>query len=107
MSSMRSATAVASSPGSIRYEPSPTMANTVAVGRGELDPHRARQLVAHARIAVLDVIALTVGVRRPPQLVQVAGHRAGRADDDVALPAASFTAPITSAWLGSGPWPAA
>ena len=56
----------------------------LAVGRGELDPEAAGDLVAHARVAVLDVVALRVA--RAPQLVQVAGHRAGGADDDVARP---------------------
>ena len=44
----------------------------VALGRGELDAHAARDLVAHARVAVLDVVALAVGVARAPELVQVA-----------------------------------
>ena len=54
----------------------------LAVGRGELDAEAAGDLVAHARVAVLDVVALRVA--RAPQLVQVAGHRARRAHDDVA-----------------------
>ena len=57
----------------------------LAVRRRELGAHPARDLVAHARVAVLDVVALAVGIGRPPQLVQVAGHRAGGADDHVAL----------------------
>ena len=51
------------------------------LGRRELDAEAARDLVAHARVAVLDVVALRVA--RAPELVQVAGHRAGGADDDV------------------------
>ena len=55
----------------------------LALGRGELDAHPARDLVAHARVAVLDVVALRVA--RPPQLVQVARHRAGRAHHHAGL----------------------
>ena len=54
----------------------------LAVRRGQLDPEPAGDLVAHAGVAVLDVVALRVA--GPPQLVQVAGQRAGGADDDVA-----------------------
>ena len=57
----------------------------LALGRGELDAHAARDLVAHARVAVLDVVALAGRVARAPELVQVAGHRAGRAHDDAGL----------------------
>ena len=51
---------------------------------GQLHPEPARHLVAHAGVAVLHVVALRVA--GPPQLVQVAGQRAGRADDDVPRP---------------------
>ena len=72
----------------------------LALGRRELDPDPAGDLVAHARVAILDVVALRVA--RAPQLVQVARHRSGGAHHDIAGPAAALTAPITSAWLGSG-----
>ena len=53
--------------------------------RGVEHRHRRAQppgdLVAHAGVAVLDVVALRVP--GAPQLVQVARHRAGGADDDV------------------------
>src|SRR5207248_6746420 len=48
----------------------------------ELGPESARDLVAHARIPVLDVILLAIA--RPPELVQVPGHGPGGADHDVA-----------------------
>ena len=54
----------------------------VAVGGSEAHAEAAGDLVAHRRVAVLDVVALRVA--RPPQLVEVARHRARRADDDVA-----------------------
>ena len=54
----------------------------LAIGGRKLDAESARNLVAHAGVAVLDVVA--VRVRDPPELVQLAGHRAGGADDDVA-----------------------
>ena len=57
----------------------------LALGRGELDPDPAGDLVAHARVAVLDVVALAVGVAGAPQLVEVAGGRAGGADDHARL----------------------
>ena len=47
----------------------------------QLDAEPAGDLVAHAREAVLDVVALAVA--GAPQLVQVAGHRSRRADHDV------------------------
>ncbi len=50
-------------------------------GRGLLDAERGRDLVAHAGVAVLQVV-LARGAG-PPQLVQVAGERAGRVDHDV------------------------
>ena len=53
----------------------------LALGRGHLHAEPAGDLVAHARVAVLDVVALRVA--RAPELVQVAGHRARGADDDV------------------------
>ena len=57
------------------------MTYTSRSGRGQLDAQSAGDLVAHARVAVLDVVALRVP--RAPELVQVARHRAGGADDDV------------------------
>ena len=54
----------------------------VAVRAGHPDADAAGDLVSHARVAVFDVIALAVA--GAPQLVQVAGHRAGRAHDHVA-----------------------
>ena len=53
----------------------------LALRGGQLDAETAGDLVAHARVAVLDVVALRIP--RPPELVQVARHRAGGADDDV------------------------
>ena len=53
----------------------------VALRRGHLHAEPAGNLVSHARVAVLHVIAL--GVARAPQLVQVARQAAGGADDDV------------------------
>ena len=58
------------------------MTNTSRSGAASFDAEAAGDLVAHAGVAVLDVVAL--GVAGAPQLVQVAGHRAGRADHDVA-----------------------
>ena len=52
----------------------------VALGRGHLHADAAGDLVAHARVAVLDVVALRVA--GAPELVQVARHRARGADDD-------------------------
>ena len=54
----------------------------LALGLRELDAEPAGDLVAHAREAVLDVIA--AGRRRAPQLVQLPRQRAGGADHDVA-----------------------
>ena len=54
----------------------------VAVRAGQPDAEPAGDLVAHAGVAVLDVVALRVPDL--PQLVQVTGHRAGGAHDDVA-----------------------
>ncbi len=53
----------------------------VPVGAGHLDAEPAGDLVAHAGVAVLDVVPLRVA--GAPQLVQVAGHRPGRAHHDV------------------------
>ena len=53
----------------------------VAVRAGHPHADTACDLVTHARVAVFDVI--TLAVAGAPQLVQVAGHRAGRAHDDV------------------------
>ena len=49
---------------------------------GQTDADRGRHLVAHAGVAVLDVVGLAVA--HPPQLVQVARHGAGGAEHDVA-----------------------
>ena len=54
----------------------------LALRVGHLHAQPAGDLVAHARVAVLDVVALRVA--RAPELVQVAGHAARGADDDVA-----------------------
>ena len=54
----------------------------LAIGRGHLDPERAGDLVAHAGVAVLDVVLL--GVPGTPQHLQVPGQAAGGLDDDVA-----------------------
>ena len=80
MSFSRSWTAVTSSPGIIRYEPSPTRTYDLSLRGRQLDADAAGDLVAHARVAVLDVVALRVA--RAPELVQVARHRPRRADDD-------------------------
>ena len=53
----------------------------LAIRAGELDAEPARDLVAHARIAVFEVIA--AGLRGVPQLVQFARQAAGRAHHDV------------------------
>ena len=70
---------------------------------GHLDAQAAGDLVAHAGEAVLHVVALAVA--GAPQLVEVAGHRAGGADHDVLRPAeavdrrrAPRTAPAAGAW---------
>src|SRR5438105_567222 len=54
----------------------------LAIRCGELDAESAGDLVAHARVAVLHVVAVRIGYF--PELVQVAGHRARSTDDDVA-----------------------
>ncbi len=54
----------------------------LAIRRSHLHAQSARDLVAHAGIAVLQVIAL--GVARPPELVQVTGQAPRGAHDDVA-----------------------
>src|SRR5829696_3037543 len=53
----------------------------LAFGGRHLHAEAAGDLVPHARVAVLDVVALRVA--RPPELVQVPGHGTCRADDDV------------------------
>ena len=53
----------------------------VAAVVGEGHPEGAGDLVAHAGVAVLHVVALAVA--HPPELVQVTGHRAGRAQHHV------------------------
>src|SRR6516225_8854770 len=55
----------------------------LAVRGGHLGPQAAGDLVAHARVAVLDVVLLRVP--GPPQHLQVAGHAAGRLHDHVPL----------------------
>ena len=57
------------------------MTMTSRSGAAIFTPEPAGDLVAHARVAVLDVVALAVA--RAPQLVQVAGHRARRAHHHV------------------------
>ena len=54
----------------------------VAVRAGQPDAEPAGDLIAHAGVAVLDVVALRVA--GPPELVQVSRHRAGRTHHDVA-----------------------
>ena len=56
----------------------------LALRRGHAHAQPAGNLVAHARVAVFEVVALRIA--RAPQLVQVAGQAAGGADDDVARP---------------------
>ena len=63
----------------------------VAVSSAISHAEAAGDLVAHAGVAVLDVVAL--GIPGPPELVQVTGHRAGRAHHDVARVA-------TACWPG-------
>src|SRR5438874_7917808 len=58
----------------------------VAVGAGQPRAQAAGDLVAHAGVPVLDVVALRIP--GPPQLVQVARHRTGGAHDHVARPGA-------------------
>ena len=53
----------------------------LAVGRRELHTKGAGDLVAHTRVAVLDVVLLAIACA--PELVKVAGHRARSAHDDV------------------------
>src|SRR5205823_8182666 len=52
-----------------------------AFGPRHLDADTPRDLVAHARVTVFDVIS--AGPRRTPELVQLAGERSRRAYDDV------------------------
>src|SRR2546423_7163370 len=54
----------------------------LAVGAGQLGAEATGDLVAHARVPVFDVVALRMPCA--PQLVQVARHRTGGADDHVA-----------------------
>ena len=75
---MPSATAVTISELSIRYDPSPTITTTCRSGSASLTPRPAGDLVAHARVAVLEVVGL--GVLGAPQLQQVAGQAARGAD---------------------------
>jgi hypothetical protein len=81
MSLIRSWTAVTSSWLIIRPGAVADHHEHVAVRGREPDAQAAGDLVAHRRVAVLDVVALRVA--RPPQLVEVARHRARGADDDV------------------------
>jgi len=53
----------------------------VTLRRGQLDPDPARNLVAHAGVAVLQVVAF--GIAGAPQLVQVAGQAARRAEHHI------------------------
>src|SRR5215211_8582422 len=53
----------------------------LALGRGHLDAKAASDLVPHARVAVLDVVALRVAYS--PELVQIPRHRARRAHHHV------------------------
>ena len=58
-------------------------AEDVAAGVGHLGADRPADLVAHAGVAVLQVVGL--GIRRPPEPVQVARHRTGGVDHDVVV----------------------
>ena len=49
-------------------------------GRGELHAERSGDLIAHAGIAIFEMVA--VAGPGAPQLVQLAGKAAGRSDDD-------------------------
>src|ERR1035438_2410499 len=53
-----------------------------ASGVGHLDAEAARDLVAHAGVAVLHVVIL--GIARPPEFMQVAWQAASCAHDDIA-----------------------
>ena len=76
------------------------MTNDLALGLRQLDAEPAGDLVAHAGIAVFDVVA--AGRAGLPQLVQLARQAAGGADHDVvARRRRGCTAPITCASDGS------
>ena len=75
----------------------------LAAGVGHPDPDRPGDLVAHAGVAVLQVELL--GVAGPPQLVQVAGHAPGGADDHVAGLGGVVDGPDDLALAGQGPVP--
>ena len=81
-----SCAAVTSSVGAIRKVPSPRNAVIRAAGSGcgHPDPHRGRDLVAHAGEAELQVAGPAAG--GVPHLLQVTGRAAGGGDDDVAGP---------------------
>src|SRR5215210_3089904 len=66
-----------------------------------LDAESARDLVPHARVAVLDVVAL--GIPRPPELMQIPRHRPRRADDHTLRLGEKVDVPITALCAGSGP----
>ena len=53
----------------------------LALGCRELHTEGTGDLVAHARVAVLDVVLLPIA--RPPELVQISGHRPRGADHHV------------------------
>src|SRR5215204_1457920 len=53
----------------------------LALGGRHLHTEAAGDLIAHARVAVFDVVALRVA--RPPELVQIPRHRTCSANDDV------------------------
>src|SRR3981081_1760130 len=52
-----------------------------AVGRGHLDAQSSRDFIAHARVAILEVI--TLGVASAPELVQITGKAARGTDYNV------------------------
>ena len=54
---------------------------TSRLGVGHLGAESPADLVAHAGVAVLQVVGLGIG--RPPEPVQVARHGTGGVDDDV------------------------
>ena len=71
----------------------------LAVGLRHLHADAAGDLVAHAGIAVFEMVG--GGRARLPQLVQFARQAAGGADIEMSRPSARCTAPITCASEGS------
>jgi len=96
-----SCTEVAISDDIIRKEPSPTTTYTSRDGSAILDAEAARDLVAHARVAVLEVVAAGWRVRH--SLWRSPGRLPAAHTNDVARSRCAFSTPITSAWLMGGP----